>query len=332
MNDRRSFLKNAAAGAVLLGAQGRFGIPALMAQGGDAGKTKITVARDATLGAEPPSESRVLALLDKAILTATGRHNAVEAWRFIGYPHIYKNRVIGLKVNGAGGRALATHAALVMAICERLQQAGVSPGNIVIWDRNAHDLEACGLKVNTDHSRVRCIGSDTFGYEDHEDAWGSARVRLSKILTRECALILNIPILQDHNRAGVSFAMMNLCGAAEHSEQFNSNPNPAVADFSCIPALREKTSITIGDALSSLYDGGPTVHPSRISRPNAIIVGDDRVATDYAAWHLLDRQRQSAGLPTLAAAGRAPKYIHTSADTVHNLGTDDPKRIAIVEV
>ena len=28
------------------------------------------------------------------------------------------------------------------AIAERLQQAGVKPGNILIWDRNARDLEA----------------------------------------------------------------------------------------------------------------------------------------------------------------------------------------------
>jgi hypothetical protein len=170
------------------------------------------------------------------------------------------------------------------------------------------------------------------GYENHDDAWGTARVRLSKILTRECALNLNIPILQDHKHAGVSFAMMNLCGAAEHPEPFDAKPNPAVADFSCIPALRDKTSITFGDALSSVYDGGPAVHPNRIWHPNSIVVGDDRVATDYAAWQLLDRKRRSAGLPTLAAAGRAPQYIHTAADTVHNLGTDDPKRIQIVEV
>ena len=332
MSDRRNFLKNAAAGALLLGAENRFGISGLFAQADNSAKTKVVVARDATLQSANPTESQVLALLDKAILAATGRHNPVEAWRFIGYPHIYKNRVIGLKVNGAAGRALATHAALVMAICERLQQAGVSPGNIVIWDRNAHDLEACGLRISTDRNHVRSFGSDMSGYEDHEDSWGTARVRLSKILTRECALILNIPILQDHNHAGVSFAMMNLCGGAENSDAFNSKPNPAVADFSCIPALRDKTSITIGDALSSLYDGGPAVHSNRIWYPNAIVVGDDRVATDYAAWHLLDRKRQSAGLPALASAGRAPRYIHTAADTVHNLGTDDPKRIQITEV
>jgi uncharacterized protein (DUF362 family) len=331
-NDRRTFLKNAAAGAVLLGARNRLGIPNLIAQEASAAKTKVIVAHDASLQSASPTESQVLALLDKAILAASIHHNVVEAWKFIGYPHIYKNRVIGLKGNCAAGRALATHTALVMAICERLQQAGVSPGNIVIWDRNAHNLEACGFKVNTDHGRVRCLASDMAGYEDHEDVWGVARVRLSKILTRECSLVLNIPILQDHKHAGVSFAMMNLCGAAENTEPFDTKPNPAVADFSCIPALRDKTSITIGDALSSLYEGGPTLHPNRISRSNSIIVGDDRVATDYAAWHLLDSQRKSAGLPTLAAAGRAPQYIHTAADTVHILGTDDPKRIVITEV
>ena len=49
----------------------RFGVAALMAQGPAAAKTKVIVARDATLQAESPTESRVLALLDKAILTAT---------------------------------------------------------------------------------------------------------------------------------------------------------------------------------------------------------------------------------------------------------------------
>jgi len=274
----------------------------------------------------------VLALLDKAILTATDRKNQVEAWRFIGYPHIYKNRVIGLKVDGSSGRGCATHAALVRSICERLQQAGVSPGNIVIWDSNARNLEACGLRINTDHKSIRCFGSDVAGYEDHDDTWGSVRVRLSRILTRECALVINVPILKDHNKAGVAFSMMNLFSAAEHPVPLSNNGDPAVADFSCIPALRDKTSITIGDALSSIYDGGPDVHPNRLWYPNALIIGDDRVAVDHTAWQMLNRKRISAGLPTLEAAGRAPRYIHTAADTVHNLGTDDPKRINVVEV
>jgi uncharacterized protein (DUF362 family) len=334
MIDRRTFLKNATAGTVLLGAHSRFPAAALMAQAAVPAKIKVIVARDGTPhdAGSDPTESRVLAVLDKAILTATGRRDPVQAWRFIGFPHIYKNRVIGLKVDGSSGRGIATHAALVRSICERLQQAGVSPGNIVIWDSNANNLEACGLKLNTDHKSIRCFGSDVAGYEDREDTWGSARVRLSKILTRECALVINVPILKDHNKAGVAFSMMNLCSAADHPVPVTNNGDPAVADFSCIPALRDKTSITIGDALSSLYDGAPAVHPNRIWYPNAIIVGDDRVAVDHTAWQMLDRKRISAGLPTLEAAGRAPRYIHTAADTAHNLGTDDPKRIQIAEV
>jgi len=331
MLDRRKFLKDTAGAAILLGAESSFSA-ALMAQSPAPAKTKVIVARDATLQAASPTESRVLALLDKAILTATGRKNPVEAWRFIGYPHIYKNRVIGLKVDGSSGPGCATHAALVRSICERLQQAGVSPGNIVIWDSTAHSLEACGLKINTDHKSIRCFGSDVAGYEDHDDTWGSVRLRLSRILTRECALVINVPILKDHNKAGVAFSMMNLCSTAEHPVPLSNNGDPAVADFSCIPALRDKTSITIGDALSSIFEGAPAVHLNRLWYPNALIVGDDRVAVDHTAWQMLDRKRISAGLPTLEAAGRAPRYLHTAADTVHNLGTDDPKRINVVEV
>ena len=64
-----------------------------------------------------------------------------------------KDKVIGLKTNGLGGKGISTHAVLVYAIAERLQQAGVKPGNILIWDRNARDLQACGLTINTDPNR-----------------------------------------------------------------------------------------------------------------------------------------------------------------------------------
>ena len=118
------------------------------------GKSRVVVARDA--GAARASgqldEKRVLDLLDRAIAAYTGREKPVEAWKRI----VPVDKVIGLKVNGLGGKGISTHAALVLAVCERLQQAGVKPGNILVWDRNARDLEACGLTINTDPSRVRC--------------------------------------------------------------------------------------------------------------------------------------------------------------------------------
>ena len=199
-------------------------------------------------------EKRVQALLDRAIASYTGHDKPVEAWKRI----VPVGKVIGLKVNGLGGKGISTHAALVMAVCERLQQAGVKPGEIIVWDRNARDIEACGLTISTDPNRIRVYGSDVAGFEDQQEQWGSARIKLSKILTRECAMVIGLPILKDHSGAGVTFAMKNMYGVVDRPMDLHAGGcNPGVADLNCIPAVREKVRFTIGDAMSSVYDGGP---------------------------------------------------------------------------
>ena len=42
------------------------------------------------------------------------------------------------------------------------------------------------------------MASDVAGFEDNTETWGTASIRLSKILTRECAMVINLPILKDH--------------------------------------------------------------------------------------------------------------------------------------
>jgi len=327
MKNRREFLKDAAAGAVLMGAQSKLGLAATAAS-----KSKVVVARDAALHDANGvlDEKRVRALLDRAIATYTGHDKPVAAWKSI----VPVGKVIGLKVNGLGGKGISTHAALVMAVCERLQEAGVKPGEIIIWDRGARDLQACGLTVSTDPSRIRVIGNDVAGYEEQGLTFGSAvNVKLAKILTRECAMVINLPILKDHQMAGVTFSMKNMYGVVEKPFELHANGcSPAVADLNCIPAVREKVRFTIGDAMSSVYDGGPSFHPERLWQPNALIVGEDRVAVDHTAWQMIARKRAEAGVPTLEAAGRPPRYIVTAADNVHNLGTNDPQRIHLLEV
>src|ERR1017187_2696928 len=166
MNNRRDFLKTPATGAVLLGssaAADKLGFAGMLDKHAEAAKSKVVVAKDPALHGPGGQldDKRVLDLLDRAIAAYTGRDHPVEAWKRI----VPVDKVIGLKVNGLGGKGISTHAALVLAICERLQQAGVKPGNIVVWERDARSLEACGLTVSTDPSRVRCYGNDVGGYE-----------------------------------------------------------------------------------------------------------------------------------------------------------------------
>jgi uncharacterized protein (DUF362 family) len=333
MSDRREFLKGAATGAVVLGAQGSLSVATALAE---SAKPRVVVARDAALNAAggPPDEKRVLDLLDKAMASYTGHQKPADAWKHVIPPAVLDGKTIGLKVNGLGGRGISTHAALVLAVCERLQQAGVKPGNIVVWDRNARDLQACGLTINTDdRNRVLCYGNDVAGYEENEEVWGTARIRLAKILTRTCAMVINLPILKDHEMAGVTFSMKNMYGVVDKPNLLHANKcNPSVADLNCMPAIRNKVRLTIGDAMSSVYQGGPVFHPEYLWHPNALIVGADRVAVDHTAWQMLEAKRKEAGLPTLAATGREPLYIAAAADATRKLGVNNPEHFHLIEV
>lgn len=336
MKSRRDFLKEAATGAVLLGSKGAFVLAgATPDEHEGTAKSKVVIARDPALHGQgtQPNEQRLINLLDHAMATYTGRDHPVGAWKHVLAMGQAQDKVIGLKVNGLGSKGIATHNALIMAVAERLQQAGVKAGNILVWDQNNHFLEACGMTVNTDPSRIRCYPSDSAGFEDQESSWGVARIRITKILTRECAMVINLPILKDHSMAGVTFALKNMYGVVDRPSTLHAdNCNPAVADLNAIPVFREKIRLTIGDAMSSVYEGGPGFHPEHLWYPNALIVGEDRVAIDHTAWGLLEKQRASVGLPTLEAAGRPPRYIATAADATHKLGTNDPKRINLLQV
>ena len=336
MNNRRDFLKTAAAGAVLLSSNSKLGVAATLDQHTQTGKSKVVIARDAALhdASGQLDEKRVQALLDRAIAAYTGRDRPIEAWkRIVPANLVSADKVIGLKVNGLGGKGICTHRALTLAIAERLQQIGVKPGNILVWDQNAHFLEACGFAINTDRSHIRSYPSDQAGFEEQPMTWGTVKVKLTKILSRECAMVIGLPILKDHSMAGVTFAMKNMYGVVERPNELHANGcNPSVADLNCIPTIREKVRFTIGDAMSSVYDGGPGFHPERLWQPNALIVGEDRVALDHTAWQMIERKRADAGVPTLEAAGRPPRYIVTAADKTHNLGTNDPQRIHLLEV
>jgi uncharacterized protein (DUF362 family) len=335
MSSRRDFLKEAATGAVILGAQSKLGIAALAGKSADKGKSRVVIARDPALhGADGKiDEKRVGELLDRAIASYTGRKKPTDAWKHIVAEGGGQDKVIGIKTNGLGGKGISTHAVLVFAIAERLQQAGVKPGNILVWDRNARDLKACGFEINMDPSRMRCFGSDVSGFEDQVETFGSSKARFSKILTRECAMVINVPILKDHSMSGVTFAMKNMYGVVERPMDLHATGcNPGVADLNAFPVIREKIKITIGDAMSSVYEGGPMFRPEYLWYPNALIAGEDRVAIDQTAWGILEKKRAEMGLKTLEAAGRPPRYIATAADSTHALGVNDPGRIKVVEV
>ena len=209
---RRDFLKKCVAGAVALGAAGEFNL--LPAQSPAAAKSRVVVARDAKLraGGSKVDSGRVLSLLDRGMQAFYAVDNPLQAWKNLVRP----GEKVGLKVNTIAGRGLSTNVLLVEAICERLQQAGIQARDIIVWDRENSDLERGGFRLSSDANRLRCMGTDAVGYEEQPESFGTVRSRLSKILTRNCDVLINVPILKDHSDAGITAALKNMYGVIDN--------------------------------------------------------------------------------------------------------------------
>ena len=320
-------------GAAALRAGG--GVSLLAAEQGATAKSKVVIARDALLrgtGYTPNSSvdsKRMLALLDRAVQALFDRDHASETWKMLVRP----SELVGLKVNTLGGRGISSNLLLVEAICERLQEAGIQANAIVVWDRETEELERAGFHIATDGKGVQCFGTDRVDYEQELVAYGSVGSRLSKILTQRSNLLINIPVLKDHDGAGVTIAMKNMYGVIHNPNKYHPNGcNPYIADLNMLPEIRTRMRLTICDATTAMYDGGPGFKPEHSWHYNGLLVSRDPVALDYTGWQIIERKRAEKGLKTLEGEERAPHYIRTAADKEHRLGTNDPKRISTMEV
>jgi uncharacterized protein (DUF362 family) len=328
---RREFLRTCVAGAAAFAINGESKLLRAAEQTSALAKSKVVIAHDAMLRGtgNTVDSQRIFKLLDQAMQTLFSADHAAEPWKKIVRP----GERVGLKVNALGGRALSSNLQLVQAICERLQEAGIKAHDIIIFDRDTEELEHSGFPVSADASRVQCFGTDRVGYEDELVTYGNVGSRLSKILTRNCDVLINLPVLKDHDGAGVSMALKNMYGVIHNPNKYHPNGcNPYVADVNMLAEIRTKMRLTICDATTATYEGGPGYKPQYSWKNNALMVSRDPVALDYVGWQVIERKRAEKGLKTLAAEKRAPLYIATAADGQHRLGTNDPKRIAVIEV
>lgn len=328
---RRSFIRDCVTGALALGA----GAPPLTAQqAAQATRSRVVVAYDPQLrgtnaGAEHVQFDRVQALLDRAMQTLVQRENVPAAWRQIVSP----GQRVGLKVNALGGRGISSNLQLVLAIGERLQQAGIRASDIVVWDRDSEEMQHGGFTVALGGNRIQCYGTDRVGYEENLSEFGSVGSLVSKILTRNIDVLISVPVLKDHDGAGVTIGLKNMYGVIHNPNKYHPNGcNPYIADVNMLPEIRSKLRLTICDATTAMYDGGPAFKPETSWTCNSLLVSQDPVALDATGWRMIERKRTEKGLKSLLDDQRPPRYIITAADSEHRLGRCEAGRIDLVGV
>jgi uncharacterized protein (DUF362 family) len=295
------------------------------------GKARVAIGRDEALikGNLNNHDELLQKLLDASMQRLTGKADARAAWRSIFKP---ADRTIGIKVNTLG---LTTSPAVVYALAACLRRAGWPAERLVIWDRFDVELAAAGYKLNRSATGVRCFGTDAdrigSGYQDDAAISGEIGSCFSKIVAEQVDAVISVPVLKDHNLAGVSLGMKNFYGAIHNPNKYHSNNcNPYIADVVAHRFIRDKWRLTVCDAVHAQYHAGPARHPGFAWPFAGLISSTDFVAADAVAANLLEARRKAANLKPLADENRPYTYIATASD--RNLGIADLTRIERIEV
>lgn len=291
-------------------------------------KSNVVIVRDDKLASL--DRALIRRMIDLAIPQALGVASADIAWKMLFKP----NDTVGIKVNCISP-IIKSHPQIAHAVADNLIASGIPPDQVIIWDREDRELMMAGYALNFDGPGVKCYGTKPrAGYAKELTVSGSVGSNLSNILSRQCTATVNVPVLKDHNIAGLSMSLKNYFGAIGNPNKFHGNNcDPYVADLYMSPHIKDKNKLIICDAINILFEGGPTdCKPDFIWNYNGLIIGTDPVAVDQIALLLLEERRNIAGLPPLPAVGRMPKYITTAADSEHKLGVKDPEKIRVIEI
>ncbi len=318
--DRRAFLKTGlAAGALLTGLDAA-------AQG----KSRVVAASSASVFGEGNTlkPDAVQALVDAAVCGLAGEKDVVAAWRQFVRP----NDIVGIKASCLAGERLSTSVELVRAIARSLQRAEVRPNRIYVWDRKLNDLTRAGFPAEgCDDFRV--VGNDDriLGFGPPLISVGEIGSFFSRLVTDTCSVIINVPILKDHDLAGVTLALKSFFGAIHNPNKYHfANLHQAIADVNRQDDIRRKTVLHILDATRGCCHAGPTPAPKWIDRLGTLYASRNPVALDYTAWQRIEELRKAKGLEPLLGSKREPKHIALAAAA--NLGTNDPARIELLKV
>ena len=277
-------------------------------------------------------------MVDALILGVTQQADIGRAWRSLVTP---ADRV-GIKVCAAGGRYFASHHGIVEAIVAGLEEAGLPPARIIVWDREAADLRAAGFIAQrggyqvrsiapvTGYDRAAPISAPTLGkliwgdllFQDPRMRGGkrvaeadqlSSVSHVASVVSREITKIINVPVLSDESGCGVAGALYNMTVPnVDNWRRFTQleGGTDAIPDVYADEHLGPKVVLTIMDALRPQYASGPQFNPNYAFSWHTIYAGKDPVALDAHAFRLIEGWRKEAKLPPI---GKRAAWLESAA-------------------
>jgi hypothetical protein len=219
----------------------------------------------------------VLQMLDAALTQLTGINDAAAAWGALFDP----GEVIGIKVNTIS--RYTTSPEVAYAVAQRLEEAGIPAGQIVLFDRSDWELQTRGYTLNADGPGVRCRGARA--WEQPEQVAGTTQ-RVHDVMLG-CDALINLPALKQHGTSGFTSAMKNHYGTIDAPGRLHGGQcDPGIPELNALSVIRDKTRLVIGDFLRSC-----PYNWNRMTKENLIAMSFDPVAFDGVARQVLVDRR-----------------------------------------
>jgi uncharacterized protein (DUF362 family) len=262
-------------------------------------------------------------MMHRGMTNLTGAPDWNSAWKQFVEP----GDVVGIKVNPVGSPHVISSAEVVREIIGGLEAAGVKRRDIVVYDRYRKQFFGAGfdkwlpegVRTSSAAEDYELVQQAIEGYDpDHYMDMaltlpgydiGNLTARRSyaaRFITKEVNKLVNLPVLKDHQSAGITLALKNLSHGLVNNVNRSHATNtmntcgafiPAVVSM---PVIRNKTILHILDGIKALYHGGPGARPQFVWEHKTMYFATDPVALDRVGWKEIDRKRAAAGMKTVA--------------------------------
>ena len=317
---RRQFIKTSALGATAAYLSTASG---LRAQAGE--KSRVVRIADSRMldSSRVINTDAVKPVISDVLTELTGTGSVKDAWMKI-FPNLQSSDVIGFKINCIN-QHLSSHPEVVLPLADSLVSSlDMNPNNVIIWDRTSREVARAGYTLNAGGEGIRIMGTkEDVGYDEERliTVNTGETVMPSKILSQMCTYLVNVPVLKDHERSGITVSMKNHYGSIDSPRSCHGGGcDPYIANINNDPLVKEKTKLIFCDAIQGIYDGGPGGTPQFVQ--NELMAAFDTVALDYVCLNIIEKERNKNGLPYIVSMA---KFIQTGADL--GLGTNDINRI-----
>lgn len=302
-----------------------------------------------------PHKAMVSRMVAGLVCAVTGKPNPNEAWRSLVKP----GERVGIRVAAGPGPIGGTHPAVVQAVVEGLEEAGIPSEKIIVWDRRREDLVACGYDkipglnlrwvengAGYDPKAVvttAAIGELVYGdllFKESRNSLAditgpksqlSDESHLPVVLSRGVDKVINIPSLCDSYFTGVNGALAGMTvGTLDNWRRFakkDAYGDSALAEVYGDERIGKRVVLTLMDGMVLQYAGGPYPSPGNCSVYGTLFASKDPVAIDATAIRLIDEQRVVSKMPKASLDGG-----HVTEAEQQGLGNADEKMIILKRI